>query len=146
MAPDLLASLVLPLMLAESSDPFYFCSHHLHCFHFLKGGKREKETARSGEREEGRQKEGRGKGERERALSGKNRSLSLSWKRVERGAAEQTDAQTEAAWEDDRRSHTPNGDSVIGVLLRNIVSLSMVGLIPILLALLTPPGFPVVKW
>ena len=45
-------------------------------------------------------------------------------------------------WEDDRRSHTPKEDSVIGVLLRNIVSLSMVDLIPILLALLTPPGVP----
>ena len=41
--------------------------------------------------------------------------------RVERGADEQTDTQTEAAWEDDRLSHTPNGDLVIAVLLRNIV-------------------------
>ena len=49
-------------------------------------------------------------------------------------------------WEDDRRSHTPKEDSVIGVLLRNIVSLSMVDLIPILLALLTPLGFPVAQW
>ena len=31
--------------------------------------------------------------------------------RVDRGADEQTDAQTEAAWEDDRLSHTPNGNS-----------------------------------
>ena len=66
--------------------------------------------------------------------------------RVDRGADEQTDAQTEADWEDDRLSHTPNGNSVIGVLLRNIVFLSMVCLIPILLAVLTPPGFPVAQW
>ena len=66
--------------------------------------------------------------------------------RVDRGADEQTDAQTEAAWEDDRLSHTPNGNSVIGVLLRNIVFLSMVCLIPILLAVLTHPGFPVAQW
>ena len=34
MAAGLLASVVLPLMLAESSDPFRFSSHYCHCFHF----------------------------------------------------------------------------------------------------------------